>query len=170
MQRFQTQTVVTVQTDTEIEMDKALEPRSTAMELLENMFDAEMRFLQSRSGNVDMLTGAFHRDVIVHEPQSLPYAGDWSGLEGIAALFRKMQESWSNVAVENLEAAQNNDIVFMSCTLSLTSRANCMTIKQPFAEVLRFKDGRLFDGTPFYHDTSEILTALAKPTPASRTA
>ncbi|WP_027169361.1 nuclear transport factor 2 family protein [Mesorhizobium sp. WSM3224] len=151
-------------------MDKALEPRSTAMELLENMFDAEMRFLQSRSGNVDMLTGAFHRDVIVHEPQSLPYAGDWSGLEGIAALFRKMQESWSNVAVENLEAAQNNDIVFMSCTLSLTSRANGMTIKQPFTEVLRFKDGRLFDGTPFYYDTSEILTALAKPTPASRTA
>jgi ketosteroid isomerase-like protein len=151
-------------------MDKALERQSTAMELLENMFDVEMRFLQSGSGNIDLLTGAFHRDVVVHEPQSLPYAGDWNGLEGIAALFHKMQESWSNVAVENLQAAQNNDIVFMSCTLSLTSRANGMTIKQPFAEVLRFKDDRLFEGTPFYYDTSEILTALAKPTPATRTA
>ncbi len=104
-------------------MDKALERQSTAMELLENMFDVEMRFLQSGSGSIEMLTGAFHRDVVVHEPQSLPYAGDWSGLEGIAALFHKMQESWSNVAVENLQAAQNDDVVFMSCTLSLTSRS-----------------------------------------------
>ena len=150
-------------------MDKALERQSTAMELLENMFDVEMRFLQSGSGNIEMLTGAFHSDVVVHEPQSLPYSGDWSGLEGIAALFHKMQESWSNVAVENLEAAQNDDIVFMSCTLSLTSRANGVTIRQPFAEVLRFRDGRLFEGTPFYYDTSEILAALAKPTDAART-
>ena len=151
-------------------MDKALERQSTAMELLENMFDVEMRFLQSGSGNVEMLTGAFHRDVVVHEPQSLPYAGDWNGLEGIAALFQKMQESWSNVAVENLRAAQNDDVVLMSCTLSLTSRANGVTIKQPFAEVLRFRDGRLLEGTPFYYDTSEILAAVAKPRHATRMA
>jgi hypothetical protein len=106
----------------------------------------------------------------VHEPQSLPYAGDWNGLEGIAALFRKMQESWSNVAVENLQAAQYEDVVFMSCTLSLTSRANGVTIKQPFAEVLRFRDGRLLEGTPFYYDTSEILAVMAKPRHATGTA
>ena len=150
-------------------MDKA-ERQSTAMKLLENMFDVEMRFLQSGSGNIEMLTGAFHRDVVVHEPQSLPYAGDWSGLEGIAALFQKLQESWSNVAVENLQAAQNDDVVFMNCTLSLTSRANGVTIKQPFAEVLRFRDGRLLEGTPFYYDTNEILAALNGPTFAARTA
>ena len=151
-------------------MDKAVERQGTATELLENMFDVEMRFLQSGSGNIEMLTSAFHRDVVVHEPHSLPYAGDWNGLEGIAALFHKMQESWSNVAVENLRAAQNDDVAFMSCTLSLTSRANGVTIKQPFAEVLRFRDGRLIEGTPFYYDTSEILAALAKPKDADRTA
>ncbi|RUW60628.1 nuclear transport factor 2 family protein [Mesorhizobium sp. M7A.F.Ca.US.008.03.1.1] len=151
-------------------MDKAFEPRSTAMELLENMFDVEMRFLRSGSGNIDMLTDAFHTDVVVHEPQSLPYAGDWKGLEGIAALFHKMQESWSNVAVKNLQAAQDDDIIFMNCTLSLTSRANGVTIKQPFAEVLRFRDGLLLEGTPFYYDTSEILATLGQPMRAARMA
>ena len=150
-------------------MDTALDGQSTAMELLENMFDVEMRFLRSGAGNIEMLTGAFHRDVVVHEPQSLPYAGDWNGLKGIASLFQKMQESWSDVSVENLQAAQNDDIVFMSCMLSLTSRANGVTIRQPFAEVLRFRDGRLFEGTPFYYDTSEILATLAKPTHAAMT-
>jgi hypothetical protein len=51
--------------------------------------------------------------------------------------------------------------VFMACTLRLTSRADGTAIKQPFAEVLRFKDGLLLDGTPFYYDTSEIVAAVS---------
>ncbi|PAQ09490.1 nuclear transport factor 2 family protein [Mesorhizobium temperatum] len=141
-------------------MDKPFNRRRVAMELLENMFEAEMRFLQSGSESLDMLASAFHAEVVVHEPQSLPYAGDWNGLDGVSALFRKMREIWSDVTVESLHAAQNDDMVFMSCTLSLTSRANGATIKQPFAEVLRFEDDRLIEGTPFYYDTSEILAIL----------
>ncbi|RWM21482.1 MAG: nuclear transport factor 2 family protein [Mesorhizobium sp.] len=141
-------------------MDRPLDPRRTAMQLLENMFEVEMRFLQSGSESLYMLANASHAEVVVHEPQSLPYAGDWNGLNGIGALFRKMREIWSDVTVEGLQAAQNDDMVFMSCTLSLTSRANGATIKQLFAEVLRFKDDRLIEGTPFYHDTSEILAIL----------
>ena len=141
-------------------MDKLLNRRRTAMELLENMFEVEMRFLQSGSESLDVLASAFHAEVVVHEPQSLPYAGDWTGLDGVGTLFRKMREIWSDVTVESLQAAQNDDMVFMSCTLSLTSRANGATIKQPFAEVLRFKDDRLIEGTPFYYDTSEILAIL----------
>ncbi|MCV3208294.1 nuclear transport factor 2 family protein [Mesorhizobium sp. YC-39] len=144
-------------------MEKTLDRRSTAMELLENMFDVEMRFLRSDSDSVDMLAGAFHAEVVVHEPRSLPYAGDWKGLDGIGALFYKMREMWSDVAVECLQAAQNDDMVYMSCTLRLTARANGAIVTQPFAEVLRFKDGRLIEGTPFYHDTAEILTALGSP-------
>ncbi|MER8422885.1 MULTISPECIES: nuclear transport factor 2 family protein [unclassified Mesorhizobium] len=141
-------------------MEKPLGRRRTAMELIENMFNVEMRFLQSGSESLDMLASAFHVEIVVHEPRSLPYAGDWNGLDGVGALFRKMREIWSDVAVEDLQVAQNDDMVFMSCTLSLTSRANGATIKQPFAEVLRFKDDRLIEGTPFYHDTSEILAML----------
>ncbi|PDQ20810.1 hypothetical protein CN311_12455 [Mesorhizobium sanjuanii] len=144
-------------------MDETLGQRSTAMELLENMFDVEMRFLRSDSDSVDMLAGAFHAEVVVHEPRSLPYAGDWRGLDGIGALFHKMREIWSDVAVEGLQAAQNDDMVYMSCTLRLTARANGAVVVQPFAEVLRFKDGRLIEGTPFYHDTNEIMTTLGSP-------
>jgi hypothetical protein len=47
----------------------------------------------------------------------------------------------------------------MTCTLHLTSRARGTMITQPFAEVLRFKDERLIDGTPFYYDIGEIAAA-----------
>lgn len=134
--------------------------QSTAMQLLERMFEVEMSFLKSDVKDVAILASAFHGDVVVHEPASLPYAGDWRGLKGIGELFRRMSDVWSDVRVEALEAVQSDNTVFMACTLYLTSRANGATIKQPFAEVLHFNDGLLLEGTPFYYDTSEIITAL----------
>ncbi|MBB2971131.1 nuclear transport factor 2 family protein [Mesorhizobium sp. RMAD-H1] len=134
--------------------------QNTAMQLLERMFEVEMKFLKSDTKDVKMLAAAFHNDVVVHEPASLPYAGDWQGLEGIGALLRKMGEIWSNVEVEDLAAARTGDTVFMTCTLHLVSRARGTVIKQPFAEVLRFRNGLLLDGTPFYYDTCELAAAV----------
>jgi ketosteroid isomerase-like protein len=134
--------------------------RRTALQLLERMFQVELQCLRADSGDVEALASAFHPDVVVHEPASLPYAGDWSGLDGVGVLFRKMSEVWSDLRVEDLEAERTGDTVYMTCKLHLTSRANGVAIAQPFAEVLRFVDDRLIEGTPFYYDTYEIVTAL----------
>ena len=134
-----------------------------AMELLKRMFDVELRFLRSDKPDLQMLATAFHPDVVVHEPKSLPYAGDWDGLTGIGALFRKMRDVWSNLQVEQLDATRDGDTVYMACTIHLTSRKTGASITQPFAEVLRFKDELLIEGTPFYYDTAEILAAIGGP-------
>ena len=139
-----------------------MKPQS-ATELLKRMFDVELRFLQSDEPDVRMLMTAFHSDVVVHEPKSLPYSGDWSGLSGVGALFRRMRDVWSDLKVEQLEATRDGDTVFMACTIHLTSRATGASITQPFAEVLRFKDDLLVEGTPFYYDTAAILAAIGHP-------
>ncbi|MGX1787480.1 nuclear transport factor 2 family protein [Bosea sp. NPDC055332] len=133
----------------------------SAMELLERMFAVELRFLQQDEADLDLLATAFHPDVVVHEPASLPYAGDWRGLDGIGRLFRTMRATWSDLTVEGLQVAKTGDTVFMSCTLRLTARSSGKTLLQPFAEVLRFEGGRLIEGTPFYFDTAAIKAALS---------
>jgi ketosteroid isomerase-like protein len=141
-------------------MDEEIRTQLTAMQLLERMLEVEMKFIRSGSNNVEALAEAFHSDVVVHEPASLPYPGDWKGLEGVGALFGKMREVWSDMRVEDLAATRDGNTVFMACTLYITSRTTGVTIAQPFAEVLRFHDERLIEGTPFYYDTSEIVSAL----------
>jgi ketosteroid isomerase-like protein len=133
----------------------------SAMELLERMFAVELRFLQQDEADLDLLATAFHPDVVVHEPASLPYAGDWRGLGGIGRLFRTMRATWSDLSVDGLQAAKTGDTVFMTCSLNLTARSSGRALTQPFAEVLRFDGGRLIEGTPFYFDTAEITAALA---------
>jgi ketosteroid isomerase-like protein len=144
-------------------MDTMRDERLTAMQLLTRMFEVEMSFVGADRQDFDALATAFHRDVVIHEPASLPYAGDWRGLEGLGALFRRMRQVWSEMEVEGLQAARSGDIVFMTCTLRLTSRANGTTIEQPFAEVLQFADGLLLEGTPFYFDTGELSRMLEQP-------
>ncbi|HKG82372.1 MAG TPA: nuclear transport factor 2 family protein [Beijerinckiaceae bacterium] len=141
-------------------MDHGPDEQPTSAQLLTRMFEVERRFLRSDSGTADLLATAFHPDVVIHEPASLPYPGDWCGLEGVTALFRAMRETWSDIRVEDLRSARDGDTVFMACTLHLTSRATGRSIAQPFAEVLRFKGDRLVDGTPFYYDTAAVTAVL----------
>jgi hypothetical protein len=144
----------------EVRMDATSDDQSRAMRLLSRMFEAELGFLNGDTNDIRTLASAFHRDVVVHEPASLPYAGDWRGLEEIGALFRRMKDIWSDMRVDGLQAARLGDSVLMTCTLYLTARANGAKIRQPFAEVLRFEGELLIEGTPFYYDTGEIVAAL----------
>ncbi len=129
--------------------------------LLANMFDVEMRVMRSEAENLDLLVRAFHPDVVIHEPASLPYPGDWTGVAGVRALLRKMNETWSDMSVDGMRTAATGDTVLLTCTLRLVARASGAIVTQPFAEALRFKDGRLLEGTPFYFDTHELIRILA---------
>ena len=131
-----------------------------ALQLLERMFEAELDYIAADDPDPRMLASVFHPDVVVHEPASLPYAGDWRGLKGLGALFLEMKRTWREIGVAGLRAARDGDTVFMACSLTLTARATGRVITQPFAEALRFEDGRLVDGTPFYFDTQGLLEAL----------
>lgn len=142
-------------------MSPSTDNQRSAMQLLEQMFKVEMSFLGSDSADVEMLATAFHPDVVIHEPASLPYAGDWREFKGVGALFQRMRETWSEFKVENLEAVRSGDTVYMTCMLHMTARRSGATVTQPFAEILRFKSDLLIDGTPFYYDTSEIGAVLS---------
>jgi hypothetical protein len=73
-----------------------------------------------------------------------------------------MREAWSDLEVQRLEATRDGEVVFMACTIRLTSRTTGASITQPFAEVLRFKNDLLIEGAPFYYDTAEILAATGR--------
>lgn len=143
-------------------MTRQSSDQHAAMQLLERMFEVEMAFLSAETEDLGALATAFHPDVVVHEPQSLPYAGEWRGHAGVGALFRRMREVWSNIGVDGLEAVRSGDTVFMTCTLHLTARRSGEAVSQPFAEVLRFRDGLLLDGLPFYYDTGALSALLAR--------
>lgn len=144
-------------------MKASREETLSPMQILERMFQVEMSFIGSEGKDIGILAEAFHPDVVVHEPTSLPYSGDWKGLAGVAGLMHQMNRAFSKIAVENLNCSGSPAKLYVSCTLHMTSRATGMSVTQPFAQILRFEDGLLIEGTPFYFDTAEIQAALSHP-------
>lgn len=129
--------------------------------LVERMFAAEFRFMKAGGTDQLLLADAFHPEVVIHEPRSLPYAGDWAGLDGAACLMRAMNDTWSAMAVDNLEVHGDGAHILLACRLRMVGRCTGRVVQQPFAERLLFADGKLIEATPFYFDTAEIATALA---------
>ncbi|WP_157188087.1 nuclear transport factor 2 family protein [Nitratireductor pacificus] len=130
------------------------------MQILKRMFEAETSFMASEKKDMAILARAFHPEVVVHEPTSVPYPGDWKGLDGVAGLMQQMSKAYSKMGVEDLNCCGSLNKLYVSCTLHLTLRATGVSITQPFTEVLRFENGLLIEATPFYFDTAEIQAGL----------
>lgn len=132
----------------------------SADELLSQVLEAEHAFIRSGGRDVYGLARAFHPSVVMREPASLPHAGDWEGLDGVAALLRRWAGLWRDGRLEDRNCLRRADTVMVSATLRLTARATGRVIVQPYCCVLHFEDDLLPDATPFYYDTAEILAAL----------
>lgn len=142
-------------------MDQVISENSAkAREILSRMFAAEKQFMESDSWDFDGIAKAFHRDIVVHEPASLPYAGDWRGFEALGQLFKRMHDAWSLMDVEDMRATIDGDTLFMGSTLVATARHSGQEIRQPFAEILKIKDGLVIEGFPYYSDTVMVNAAL----------
>ncbi|WP_105384702.1 nuclear transport factor 2 family protein [Neorhizobium alkalisoli] len=132
-----------------------------ARTLVERMFAVEMAFMGSKHRDVGQLADAFAEDVVVREPHSLPYGGNWIGLDGISALITRMSDVWSDMRIDDLEVTGSPERVYLSCELTMVSRVSGKTTIQPFCERLDFRDGRLVEGIPFYHDTQALIDLIA---------
>jgi ketosteroid isomerase-like protein len=138
-----------------------MDPQAAALAFLNRLFEAEFGFVTSDADGAAAFDGIFDADAVIHQPAGLPYRGDWRGLDGVTRMFKAMREIWSDMQMADIEATMSGDLLFMTGRLTLESRATGKTIVQPFAEVLRLKDGKLLDGTPFYYDTAEIQAAIS---------
>ena len=142
-------------------MNNKLSNNSTrAMEILNRMFSAEMEFMRSDGNDFSGLISAFHPDIVVHEPASLPYPGDWCGYEELGRLFNTMHNTWSSMNVENMAATLDGDTLFMGCILVAKARQSEKEVRLPFAQILKIKDDLVIEAFPYYFDTALINAAL----------
>lgn len=61
--------------------------RRTAMELLERMFEVEMRFVKSDANDLDQLADAFHPDVVITSQARFPMRAIGLASKGSAPCF-----------------------------------------------------------------------------------
>ena len=106
------------------------------------------------------VAGLLHPDLVVHEAESLPYPGDYHGLDGFATLLKTLLRNYELKFV-SATLHDAGDAVICEMTIQLTGRATGKTTEMPMIEVYRFTDNQISDIDVYYKDTKAVVDLLS---------
>lgn len=92
-------------------------------------------------------------DVVVREPEGLPYGGTYRGHEGFTELANAVSEHWEDLRATDMTFTCSDSVVHMESILVGTSRATGKMLRVPLIESWTFRDGLIVSGAVYYFDT-----------------
>jgi uncharacterized protein len=116
---------------------------------------AEKIYSAAVRGDMKEVLSYLHDDVVVSEPDYLPYGGKYVGKDGLLQLLRDMQQyvAVSKISVDYLVADGERVIAIIRIPDVKTGRLTCA------AEELTMRDGRVSEIRLYFHDTQSMIAA-----------
>lgn len=119
------------------------------------------------AGDIDDVMTILSDDIVVHEPTSVPYAGDHRGKQAFLGLQQQFVGVWDlpdGVELEILPAGDDRVLVLVDGTA--IARATGEGYRLRIAEVYTVTDGRIASIEVFYFDTKLLAAATGMPVAA----
>ncbi len=101
--------------------------------------------------------------LVVMEAESLPYGGEYRGLQGFRARLAKLTHSWATVSFADFSYATGDDLVVAMFLMHATARATRQKTSFRVMEIWRFRAGKVVAIEPYYWDTHALLNTLGSP-------
>ena len=128
-------------------------------------YAAEARYSASgEASDRKALLETLDRDIVLHQPASLPYGGSWRGREAFGEWLDAFTLAWKDI--------RPTDAVIMSCcddmivspvTMHAVGRESDAPISMPMCQVIRFSKHGPVEWRNFAWDTVAMVAALACP-------
>jgi hypothetical protein len=74
---------------------------SPALAALKQFYAAEERYVPSGGEDFGAVAAAVHPDILVVTPASLPYGGEWRGVEGFERFLQAFAAAWKDLEVSD---------------------------------------------------------------------
>ena len=131
----------------------------------ENVETIRRLFWGVEERDLEAYTAAGHPEIVIREPGSLPYGGDFYGLEGMRLHAARWMQTWAALQPEDerkLEAAfiDAGDYVVARWRLRARAPDEDETLDMPMMGIYELRDGKLVGAQMFYSDTTEVLRFL----------
>jgi ketosteroid isomerase-like protein len=108
----------------------------------------------------DRMLACFAEDVVIREPPSLPYGGDWHGHAGVLALMERLSQVYERAAFGDRTVFADGDDVFVLLRSDVRFRASGRRLRNIVLQHIRFRGGLIAEMSPFHWDT-QAVNALA---------
>lgn len=125
---------------------------------MDNNKETLQRFLEcaargDRAGQEELLDD----DICVSEAASLPFGGVHRGKEAFFGLVKRVFTQWDDVRIDIEHIISEGDKVVVLVAFQGRSPRSGEPFRMPLAEVWHFRDGKIAEIQPFYHDTKRLL-------------
>jgi len=98
-----------------------------------------------------------HENFVIHESAALPYAGEYSGIDGFKQLVRKVfVDTFSEFEVIPEIYTENADYVMILIKIRGRGRMNDSEFTSELIEVVEFENNKIKTIKPFYWDQNLI--------------
>lgn len=133
-----------------------------ATEALLRFYAAEKEYLATGGQDFSSIARTLDPECVMHQPNSLPYAGEWRGHDGFEQWMTAFGETWSSLSVENpVFFPSGPDHIFVRSTVVARSKRTGTEITWPLLQMVTIRNDRILEIQPFYWDTVPVSAAAA---------
>ncbi len=132
------------------------------LDTLRRFYAAEAAYLAGGGGDFAPIAATLDPDVVIRQPASLPYGGEWRGHAGFEAWMRAFAEQWAAMDVTGSELFPVGDVVVSRSHVHATHKPTGRQVDWPLLQHVKFRDGRILELWPFYWDTATLLSQLRR--------
>ena len=132
---------------------------SDAHAVLDSFYAAEEAYLAD--GLTDEEARAAYRacftaDVVIREPASLPYGGEWRGRDGVEALVRRLREVYDEAGLGDRTVFDCGQTLFVRLRSQVRSRATGRRMENNVLQRIELRDGLIASMEVFHWDPVAI--------------
>jgi len=123
---------------------------------LDSFYDAEKRYVAAggRQAGADFgeLAAHFHPDIIVHQGPTVPFGGDWYGIEAVERFFAVFTDTWSSLDLTEIRSFEGDTGVAITMRMRATARNSGQHLDTRVGHFYLFENGLIREITVFYLD------------------
>lgn len=114
-------------------------------------------FAHAGKGEWDELEAHFSDDLVIHEPASLPYGGEWHGRDALRRLYATVMGYWEDPEVVVDAIVDGEEWAVAILRFTMTSKVTGERFTQFVSEATRVADGKVVEMRIHYFDTAELV-------------
>lgn len=130
---------------------------------LNSFYDAEQHYVAAGGARADAdfseMSAHLHPDVVVHQGPTVPYPGDWHGIDGVERFFAAFTETWSSLELTEIHHFEGETGLAIQMRMRATAVATGKSLDTLVGHFLIFEDGLIREFNVLYQDPVQVREA-----------
>ena len=136
-------------------------PATSFREILESFYDAEQRYVAgggAKAGaDFSEMASHLHPHVVGHQGPTVPFSGDWFGIDGFKRFFAVFSSTWSHLELSDLQYFEGENGLAIQMRMRATSVSTGTSLDTRVGHFIEFEGGLIRKITVYYHDPVQVL-------------